>query len=68
MKRVVVTGLGVVSSLGLDAQSTWHAMLGGKTGVGPLWVLDLPGEPVQVAAQVELPPDGPGGRHSSRST
>ena len=31
--RVVVTGVGVVSPLGLDAGSTWKNLLGGKSGV-----------------------------------
>jgi 3-oxoacyl-[acyl-carrier-protein] synthase II len=66
MKRVVITGLGFVSSLGLDTSSTWRGMLSGECGVGPLWYLDLPKEPVQIAAQVELPEGAPGHKHSSR--
>lgn len=67
MRRVVVTGLGMVSSLGLDARSTWRGMLEGRTGVSPLRILDLPLEPVQVAAQADLPAHTPGGRRSNRS-
>lgn len=67
MRRVVITGLGMVSSLGLDAKSTWRGMLEGRTGIGPLRILDLPLEPVQVAAQVDLPADAPGDRRSNRS-
>ena len=33
LKRVVVTGLGMVTSLGLDVQSTWKAMVAGKSGI-----------------------------------
>ena len=33
-RRVVVTGLGMVTPLGLDSQATWHALLGGRSGVG----------------------------------
>ena len=33
LKRVVVTGLGMVTSLGLNAPNTWDAMLAGKSGV-----------------------------------
>lgn len=66
MKRVVVTGVGFVSSLGLDAQSTWRRMLEGDCGVGPLEVVSLPTEPVQIAAQVALPADAPGARRSNR--
>jgi 3-oxoacyl-[acyl-carrier-protein] synthase II len=66
MRRVVVTGLGFVSSLGLDAKSTWRAMLSGECGVGPLRLLELPAEPVQIAAQVALPGDAAGDRRSNR--
>jgi 3-oxoacyl-(acyl-carrier-protein) synthase len=63
---VVVTGLGFVSSLGLDAKRTWRGMLLGECGISPLRVLDLPAEPVQIAGQVDLPHDVPGGRRSNR--
>ena len=33
LKRVVVTGLGMITSLGLDVQSTWEAMIAGKSGI-----------------------------------
>jgi 3-oxoacyl-[acyl-carrier-protein] synthase II len=33
LKRVVVTGLGMVTSLGLDVATTWEAMLAGKSGI-----------------------------------
>jgi len=54
--RVVVTGLGVVSSLGPDRESTWSAMLEGRDGLGPLTRLHLPQEPAQIAGQVPLEP------------
>jgi 3-oxoacyl-[acyl-carrier-protein] synthase II len=66
MKRVVVTGLGFVSSLGLDAASTWRGMLAGECGVGPLRHFEMPGEPVQIAAQVDLPAEASGGKRSNR--
>jgi 3-oxoacyl-(acyl-carrier-protein) synthase len=52
--RVVVTGLGLVSSLALDREGTWSAMLAGRDGLGPLTRLELPGEPARMAAQVPL--------------
>ncbi len=52
MRRVAITGLGFVSSLGLDARSTWSAMLDGRSGMGPLTKLDLPQEGAQIAAEV----------------
>jgi 3-oxoacyl-[acyl-carrier-protein] synthase II len=35
-QRVVVTGLGMVSPLGLNVEDTWTAILAGKSGVGPI--------------------------------
>ena len=61
MSRVVVTGLGVVSSLGLDREGTWSAMLAGKDGLGPLTRLHLPLEPAQLVGQVAME----AGRHQT---
>lgn len=55
-RRVVVTGLGMVSSLALDREGTWSAMLEGRDGLGPLTRLHLPLEPAQVAGQVAMDP------------
>ncbi|BDU68151.1 beta-ketoacyl synthase [Geothrix oryzae] len=54
--RVVVTGLGIVSSLALDREGTWSAMLAGRDGLDRLTRLDLPAEPAQIAGQVALEP------------
>ena len=68
MRRVVITGVGFVSSLGLDAKSTWRAMLSGECGVRPLRGLELPPEPVQVAAEVSLPESAPGDNGATSAT
>jgi len=65
MNRVVVTGLGFVSSLGLEAKTTWSRVLAGECGVGPLRNLAMPGEEVQIAAEIDLPKYAPGGRHAN---
>jgi 3-oxoacyl-[acyl-carrier-protein] synthase II len=39
-RRVVVTGLGIVSPLGVGARATWEGLKAGKNGVGPLTLLD----------------------------
>lgn len=57
MRRVVITGVGFVSSLAADAPSTWARMLEGGCGIGPLTKLNMPGEPAQMAAEVRLPAD-----------
>ena len=39
-KRVVVTGLGVVTALGNDVKTTWDNLLHGKRGAGPITHFD----------------------------
>ncbi len=65
-RRVVVTGLGFVSSLGLDARSTWDAILAGRHGLRRLTVLDLPKEPAQIAGEVDLPAEARPARRRTR--
>lgn len=65
MRRVVVTGLGLVSSLGLNANVTWARVLAGDCGVGPLRNLAMPGEEVQIAAEIDLPVNAPGGKRAN---
>lgn len=65
MKRVVITGLGFISSLGLDTKTTWNRVLAGDCGVGPLRKLAMPGEEVQIGAEIDLPRYAPGGKHAN---
>ncbi len=54
--RVVVTGLGITSPLGGDVESTWQALLDGRSGVSRLdqeWAQQLP---VQIAGQAAVEP------------
>src|SRR3989441_4009333 len=53
MKRVVVTGVGAVTPVGLDAPSTWAAMLEGQSGVGKVTLFDASEFPVQIAGEVK---------------
>ena len=53
MKRVVVTGLGAVTPLGLDARSTWESAVAGRSGLGWITRFDASGFPVRVAAEVK---------------
>jgi nodulation protein E len=39
-RRVAVTGIGVISSLGLDAQSFWNAVSQGRSGIRPIELVD----------------------------
>jgi len=51
-RRVVVTGIGMVTPLGLDTESTWQAMLEGRSGVGPITAFDPDGFETRIAAEV----------------
>lgn len=35
-RRVVVTGLGLITPLGNDVESSWNNIVNGKSGIGPL--------------------------------
>src|ERR1700688_5066560 len=52
MRRVVVTGLGVVAPNGIGKDAFWSACLNGQSGVGPIRRFDASGHPVQIAAEV----------------
>jgi len=51
--EVVVTGLGIVSPLGNDAQSTWTALIAGCSGVAPITRFDASGYETTFAAEVK---------------
>jgi 3-oxoacyl-[acyl-carrier-protein] synthase II len=53
MRRVVVTGLGVVAPNGVGKEAFWSACLNGKSGVGPIRSFDASGHPVKIAAEVK---------------
>jgi 3-oxoacyl-[acyl-carrier-protein] synthase II len=50
-RRVVVTGLGCVSPIGVDVGSTWESALAGRSGVGPISRFDATEFPVRFAAE-----------------
>src|SRR6188768_3975126 len=52
MRRVVITGLGAVTPIGLDAPSTWDAAVSGRSGVGWIEAFDASEYPVRIAAEV----------------
>ncbi len=52
-KRVVVTGLGCISPLGNNVQSTWENILAGKSGVGPITHYDASEFKTKFAAEVK---------------
>ncbi len=52
-RRVFVTGLGIVSPLGLDAKSTWEAATAGRSGVDYITAFDAEEFETQFAAEVK---------------
>lgn len=52
MRRVVITGLGVVAPNGVGREAFWDACCRGKSGVGPIRSFDASGHPVKIAAEV----------------
>src|ERR687883_1323615 len=51
--RVVVTGLGCISPIGLSVDEYWRNVLGGVSGAGRITAFDPEGLPVQIAAEVK---------------
>ena len=60
MRRVVVTGLGIVSPLGCGVDAVWKRLISGESGAGPIEQFDASDLPCRVAASVPLA-DGRGG-------
>ncbi len=53
MKRVVITGLGALTPLGLTVKESWEAMLAGKSGIGPITQFDASGFPTRIAGELK---------------
>ena len=53
MRRVAVTGIGMVTPLGNDVESTWNAILNGESGIGEIAGFDASGFPTRIAAEVK---------------
>jgi 3-oxoacyl-[acyl-carrier-protein] synthase II len=51
-RRVVITGMGVITPVGCDLESFWHALLEGRSGVGPITQFDASGLPCRIAGEV----------------
>ncbi|MCJ7494135.1 MAG: beta-ketoacyl-ACP synthase II [Deltaproteobacteria bacterium] len=52
-RRVVITGLGMVSPLGIGVEKTWQALIQGKSGVVRITKFDPTGFDTQIAAEVK---------------
>ena len=51
-RRVVITGIGMISPVGLDWPATWQALLAGQSGVGPITKFDATEYSCRIAGEV----------------
>ncbi len=60
MRRVVITGLGLVTPLGADVETTWANLIAAKSGAGPITRFDASDQKCRIACEVK-PKDHPWG-------
>src|SRR4030081_3153812 len=53
-RRVVVTGMGVITPVGNDVATTWQSLIAGKSGTAPITKFDATKFPVRFAAEVKV--------------
>ena len=51
-RRVVITGVGIVSSLGIGKDRFWDGLRSGRCGVGPITLFNTDAYPVRIAGEV----------------
>src|ERR1700730_5886187 len=52
-RRVVITGMGCVTPIGIGRKAFWSGLQNGESGVGRIESFDVCGSPVKIAAQVQ---------------
>jgi 3-oxoacyl-[acyl-carrier-protein] synthase II len=52
MRRVVVTGIGLVTPIGIGRDEAWSALVNGKSGIGPLTHFDCKDFPTKIAGEI----------------
>ena len=52
-RRVVITGMGALTPIGLNVEEYWQSLIQGKNGVGPITLFDSAVYPVKIAAEVK---------------
>ena len=52
-QRVVITGLGAITPLGLDVQDTWAGLLAGRSGIGKITGFDAAAYPCRIGGEVK---------------
>src|SRR4029453_4650408 len=53
MTRVIVTGIGAIQPVGNDAPTTWHSLMAGCSGIGPITRFDASEYDVAIAGEVK---------------
>ena len=53
LKRVVVTGVGLITSLGTGVEKSWNGLIEGKTGIDKITAFDCTDFPSKVAGEVK---------------
>jgi len=51
-RRVVITGIGLLTPLGLDREGSWQALLAGKSGIGPITKFDATNYSCRIAGEL----------------
>ncbi|HKA56323.1 MAG TPA: beta-ketoacyl synthase N-terminal-like domain-containing protein, partial [Candidatus Binatia bacterium] len=51
-RRVVITGVGLVTPLGTGVEKNWQALMGGRSGIGPVTRFDVSDFPTRIAGEV----------------
>jgi 3-oxoacyl-[acyl-carrier-protein] synthase II len=52
-KRVVITGIGAVTPVGVGVDATWEALMAGRSGIGPITRFDAANMPARIAGEVK---------------
>lgn len=52
-KRVVITGLGMITPLGIGVDPTWSGLIAGKSGIGPITSFDATGFETRIAGEIK---------------
>jgi beta-ketoacyl-acyl-carrier-protein synthase II len=52
-QRVVITGMGALTPVGLTADDTWQALIAGRSGIGPITQFDASDLPSRIAGEVK---------------
>jgi beta-ketoacyl-acyl-carrier-protein synthase II len=52
-RRVVITGIGAITVLGLNTMDTWNGLITGRSGIGPITQFDASQLPVRIAGEVK---------------